>query len=91
MDPSPGTDERLHRFPHGAEVGDTEKRAELTLRSFWEEPREIRVTVVEGGHGSGDVRMLRDPLHCVAPAPWSPAWPRIVPSRRVDPYGHGIS
>lgn len=61
---------------HGAEVDDTIGRTELTLRRFWEEPREIEVATGEGGHGGGDARMLQDvfgtrvqdPLHRAADA-----------------------
>ncbi|GLP69146.1 dehydrogenase [Streptomyces sp. TUS-ST3] len=45
---------------HGEAVGDTAGRTELTLRRFWEPPREIKVRTGEGGHGGGDVRMLAD-------------------------------
>jgi predicted dehydrogenase len=45
---------------HGDPVGDTAGRTELTLRRFWEPPREIKVRAGEGGHGGGDVRMLAD-------------------------------
>ncbi|MEU1268459.1 Gfo/Idh/MocA family oxidoreductase [Streptomyces sp. NPDC005799] len=45
---------------HGDAVGDTAGRTELTLRRFWEPPREITVHTGEGGHGGGDVRMLAD-------------------------------
>ncbi|MDH6455376.1 MULTISPECIES: Gfo/Idh/MocA family oxidoreductase [unclassified Streptomyces] len=45
---------------HGEAVGDTAGRTELTLRRFWEPPREIKVHTGEGGHGGGDVRMLAD-------------------------------
>ena len=45
---------------HGDAVGDTAGRTELTLRRFWEPPREIKVPTGEGGHGGGDVRMLQD-------------------------------
>lgn len=61
---------------HGAEAADTAGRAELTLRRFWEGPREIGLAAGEGGHGGGDVRMLQDvfgtrvedPLHRAADA-----------------------
>ncbi|MET9914223.1 Gfo/Idh/MocA family oxidoreductase [Streptomyces sp. NPDC006476] len=43
---------------HGDAVGDTAGRTELTLRRFWEPPREITVHTGEGGHGGGDARML---------------------------------
>ncbi|MFF5567025.1 Gfo/Idh/MocA family protein [Streptomyces sp. NPDC012623] len=45
---------------HGAAVGDAAGRTELTLRRFWEEPVEVKVTTGEGGHGGGDARMLAD-------------------------------
>lgn len=45
---------------HGDAVVDTAGRTELTLRRFWEPPREIKVHTGEGGHGGGDVRMLAD-------------------------------
>lgn len=45
---------------HGAAVGDEAGRTELTLRRFWEEPREVKVVTGEGGHGGGDARMLAD-------------------------------
>jgi predicted dehydrogenase len=45
---------------HGDAVGDTAGRTELTLRRFWQPPREIKVHTGEGGHGGGDVRMLAD-------------------------------
>jgi predicted dehydrogenase len=45
---------------HGEAVGDTAGRTELTLRRFWEPPREIKVRTGEGGHGGGDVRMVAD-------------------------------
>ncbi|WP_416071354.1 Gfo/Idh/MocA family oxidoreductase [Streptomyces sp. ME02-8801-2C] len=62
--------------PHGTEVADTAGRTELTLRRFWEKPREIEVATGEGGHGGGDARMLEDifgtrvpdPLHRAAGA-----------------------
>ncbi|MBX9392083.1 Gfo/Idh/MocA family oxidoreductase [Streptomyces sp. TRM72054] len=52
----PGTQTALH----GAETDEDAGRTELLLRRFWERPREIKVPAVEGGHGGGDVRMLRD-------------------------------
>ncbi len=52
----PGTQTALH----GAETDEDAGRTELLLRRFWERPREIKVPTVEGGHGGGDVRMLRD-------------------------------
>ncbi|MGC0397952.1 putative dehydrogenase [Streptomyces sp. SAI-126] len=45
---------------HGDAVGGTAGRTELTLRRFWEPPREIKVRTGEGGHGGGDVGMLAD-------------------------------
>ncbi|MFI6088247.1 Gfo/Idh/MocA family protein [Streptomyces sp. NPDC051218] len=45
---------------HGAAVGDEAGRIQLLLRRFWEEPREVKVSTGEGGHGGGDVRMLAD-------------------------------
>ncbi len=61
---------------HGAEADDTAGRTELSLRRFWERPREIELPAGEGGHGGGDVRMLEDlfgthvpdPLHRAADA-----------------------
>ncbi|MFE9681111.1 Gfo/Idh/MocA family protein [Streptomyces sp. NPDC006285] len=49
---------------HGAEADDgADERAgrtEILLRRHWERPREVTVERGEGGHGGGDVRMLRD-------------------------------
>ncbi|MEU9187728.1 Gfo/Idh/MocA family oxidoreductase [Streptomyces sp. NPDC048484] len=45
---------------HGAGVGDEAGRTEVLLRRHWERPREVKVASGEGGHGGGDVRMLRD-------------------------------
>ncbi|MEW1717990.1 Gfo/Idh/MocA family oxidoreductase [Streptomyces sp. NPDC093109] len=57
--PAARTD-RAGAVMHGAAVGDEAGRTELTLRRFWEEPREIKAGTGEGGHGGGDVRMLAD-------------------------------
>ncbi|WP_105969264.1 Gfo/Idh/MocA family protein [Streptomyces geranii] len=54
---------------HGESAGDTAGRTELTLRRFWEPPREIEVPTGEGGHGGGDVRMLADLFGEPAPDP----------------------
>ncbi|MFJ3673838.1 Gfo/Idh/MocA family protein [Streptomyces sp. NPDC090106] len=45
---------------HGEAVGDSTGRTELLLRRFWEPPLTLDVSVEEGGHGGGDVRMLAD-------------------------------
>lgn len=45
---------------HGAEAAEEVGRTELWLRPFWDRPRQVPVTLGEGGHGGGDARMLDD-------------------------------
>ncbi|MEU6223282.1 hypothetical protein [Streptomyces sp. NPDC047042] len=69
MDPPRGAGE--HRRSRAARHGGGRHRRpyRLTLRRFWERPREIEVATGEGGHGGGDARMLEDVIGTPAPDP----------------------